>query len=308
MKIYIERKPKEPKQKKPRKPKKQKVMSVGTHKRTVVTLWVLLVISLTFGIYKNFTAIDRHTVHEKEVIETKVVDTNAIESFTKKFIQAYYTWENDKDALEQRTTKINQFLTPELQELNIDTVRSDIPTSSSVSDFMIWAVEKAGEDTYTVLYSVSQTIKEEDDTKGISSNYRITVHQDEENNLVVTQNPTFWSIPKQSDYEPEKMENDNTVDTDTENEIKEFLETFFKLYPTATESELAYYLKGNTLPIIDKEYVFSELIDSVFQREGEQFKVYLSAKYLDDVSKATHVVQYELILEKADNWKIVDVK
>ncbi|HCS72699.1 MAG TPA: conjugal transfer protein, partial [Clostridiales bacterium] len=39
MKIYIERKPKEPKQKKPRKPKKQKVMSVGTHKRTVVTLW-----------------------------------------------------------------------------------------------------------------------------------------------------------------------------------------------------------------------------------------------------------------------------
>lgn len=308
MKIYIERKPKEPKQKKPRKPKKQKVMSVGTHKRTVVTLWVLLVISLTFGIYKNFTAIDRHTVHEKEVIETKVVDTNAIESFTKKFIQAYYTWENDKDALEQRTTKINQFLTPELQELNIDTVRSDIPTSSSVSDFMIWAVEKAGEDTYTVLYSVSQTIKEEDDTKGISSNYRITVHQDEENNLVVTQNPTFWSIPKQSDYEPEKMENDNTVDTDTENEIKEFLETFFKLYPTATESELAYYVKGNTLPIIDKEYVFSELIDSVFQREGEQFKVYLSAKYLDDVSKATHVVQYELILEKADNWKIVDVK
>jgi hypothetical protein len=247
-------------------------------------------------------------VHEKEVIETKVVDTNAIESFTKKFIQAYYTWENDKDALEQRTTKINQFLTPELQELNIDTVRSDIPTSSSVSDFMIWAVEKAGEDTYTVLYSVSQTIKEEDDTKGISSNYRITVHQDEENNLVVTQNPTFWSIPKQSDYEPEKMENDNTVDTDTENEIKEFLETFFKLYPTATESELAYYVKGNTLPIIDKEYVFSELIDSVFQREGEQFKVYLSAKYLDDVSKATHVVQYELILEKADNWKIVDVK
>lgn len=308
MKIYIERKPKEPKQKKPRKPKKQKVMSVGTHKRTVVTLWVLLVISLVFGIYKNFTAIDQHTVHEKEVIETKVVDTNAIESFTKKFIQTYYTWENDKDALEQRTTKINQFLTPELQELNIDTIRADIPTSSSVSDFMIWAVEKEREDTYTVLYTVKQSIKEEDETKGISSNYRITVHQDKKGNLVVTQNPTFWSIPKQSDYEPEKMESDNTVDSDTENEIKEFLEIFFKLYPTATESELAYYVKGNTLPIIDKEYVFSELVDPVFQREGEQFKVYLSVKYLDDVSKATHAVQYELILEKQDNWKIVDVK
>lgn len=307
MKIYIERKPKEPKQKKVKKPKKQKVMSVGPHKRMVIILWSLLVISLAFGIYKNFTVIDRHTVHEKEVVETKVVDTNAIESFTKKFIQAYYTWENDKDALEQRTTKMNQFLTPELQELNVDTIRVDIPTSSSVSDFMIWEVEKAGKDCYTVLYSVNQTIKEEDDTKRISSNYRITVYQDENRNLIITQNPTFWSIPKQSDYEPEKIESDNTVDSDTENEIKEFLETFFKLYPTATKSELAYYVQDDTLPMIDKEYAFSELVDPIFQREGEQFKVYLSVKYLDDVSKVSHAVQYELMLEKVDNWKIVDV-
>lgn len=308
MKIYIERKPKELKQKKSKKPKKRKVMSVGTNKRMVITLWSLLIISLAFGIYKNFTAIDRHTVHEKEVIETKVVDTNGIESFTKKFIQAYYTWENDKDALEQRTIKINQFLTPGLQELNVDTIRDDIPTSSSVSDFMIWDIEKVGEDSYTVLYSVSQSIKEEDDTKRISSNYRIAVHQDVNKNLIITHNPTFWSIPSKSDYEPEKIESDNTVDSDTENEIQEFLETFFKLYPTATESELAYYVKDGTLPMIDKAYIFSELIDPIIQSEGEQFKVWLSVKYLDDVSKATHVPQYELILEKGDNWKIINVK
>ncbi|MDO4445814.1 MAG: conjugal transfer protein, partial [Bacillota bacterium] len=37
------------------------------------------------------------------------------------------------------------------------------------------------------------------------------------------------------------------VDSDTANDAITFLETFFKLYPTATEKELAYYVTGNVL-------------------------------------------------------------
>lgn len=40
--------------------------------------------SLAFGIYKSFTAIDKQTVHEREIIEITIIDTNVIESFTKK--------------------------------------------------------------------------------------------------------------------------------------------------------------------------------------------------------------------------------
>src|SRR5690625_4690954 len=97
------------------KPKKLKVRTVGTRKKTVIVLWILLISSLAFGIYKNFTAIDQHTVHEREIIETNIMDTNAIESFTKNFVTDYYTWQNEKDSIEQRVEKINDYLTEDLQ-------------------------------------------------------------------------------------------------------------------------------------------------------------------------------------------------
>ena len=49
---------------------------------------------------KNFTAIDQHTTHEKEIIELRLQDTNGIENFVKNFAKSYYTWNNSKEAIE----------------------------------------------------------------------------------------------------------------------------------------------------------------------------------------------------------------
>src|SRR5690625_723051 len=173
------------------KSKKMKVRTVGTHKKTVTILWILLIGSLAFGIYKNFTAIHQHTVHEREIIETKIMDTNAIESFTKNFVKDYYTWQNEKDSIEQRAEKINDYLTEDLQALNTDTVRADIPTSSSVSDIDIWSVSPEKDNTYAIVYSVDQKVTKNKNSERIRSTYRILLHQDNEGNLVITQNPTL---------------------------------------------------------------------------------------------------------------------
>src|SRR5699024_1753919 len=257
------------------KPKKTKVRTVGTRKKIVTILWVLLIGSLAFAIYKNFTAIDQHTVHEREIIETKIMDTSAIESFTKNFVKDYYTWQNEKASIEQRTEKINNYLTEDLQALNNDTVRDDIPTSSSVSGVDIWSVSPESDNTYAVVYSVDQNITEDEDSQRIRSTYRILLHQDNVGNLVVIQSPTMWNIPNKSDYEPEQPESNGTVDSDTIQEVTEFLETFFTFYPTATEKELAYYVKNNALPPIGKNYLFSELVHPVFQTVDHQIKVWV---------------------------------
>lgn len=81
------------------KEKKVRTVKVGTHKKTVIALWVVLIASVSFGVYKNFTAIDQHTTHEKEVIELRLQDTNGIENFVKNFAKSYYTWSNSKEAL-----------------------------------------------------------------------------------------------------------------------------------------------------------------------------------------------------------------
>ncbi len=284
---------------------KTKIKSVGTRKKSVIVLWIVLISSLVFGIYKNFTAIDQHTVHEKEVIETKLVDTSAIESFTKNFVKDYYTWQNNKESIEQREEKLSHYLTEELQALNTDTVRADIPTSSSVSDIDIWSVSQEDE-FYAVVYTVEQKITEDKNSEKIHSTYRILIHQDNVGNLIIIQNPTLWSMPNKSEYEPQQPESNGTVDSDTVQEVTKFLETFFTFYPTATEQELAYYVKDHALPLINRAYVFSEIINPVFQEKENQIKVWVTVKYIEEATKTTQFSQYILTLENDTNWIIVE--
>lgn len=82
------------------KEKKVRTMKVGTHKKSVLLLWAVLLASTSFGVYKNFTAIDTHTVHEKEIIQLRLNDTNGIENFVKNFAKAYYSWDTSKEAIE----------------------------------------------------------------------------------------------------------------------------------------------------------------------------------------------------------------
>lgn len=287
------------------KEKKIPTLKVGTHKKSVIALWAVLIVSVSFGVYKNFTAIDMHTVHEKETVQLRLNDTNGIENFVKNFCKAYYTWDNSKETLEKRTSSINGYLTEELQVLNADTIRTDIPTSSTVSDVLIWNVEQSGNDEYDVLYEVVQSIKEGDQTRSVRSSYMVTVHVDTKGNMIIVQNPTLAPMMETSDYEPKTVENDSQVDADTVSDATAFLETFFKLYPTATDKELAYYVEENVMEPVQREYQFAEVLNPVFTKDGDNIKVNVSVKYLDNLTKAEQISQYELILHKDSNWKIV---
>ena len=151
------------------KEKKVRTVKVGTHKKTVIALWAVLIASVSFGVYKNFTAIDQHTTHEKEIIELRLQDTNGIENFVKNFAKSYYTWNNSKEAIEARTQAISGYLTKELQDLNIDTIRTDIPTSSTVTDVIVWSIEQSGTDTFSATYEVDQQIKEGEQTNNVKA-------------------------------------------------------------------------------------------------------------------------------------------
>ena len=126
----------------------------------------------------------------------------------------------------------------------MDTIRTDIPTSSTVSDVQIWNVAQSGTDEFSAIYVVDQQIKEGDQTKTVSATYTVAVHVDADGNMVITKNPTLAPAHKKSSYEPKVQEEGGTVDADTMTDATAFLETFFKLYPTATEKELSYYVQA----------------------------------------------------------------
>ena len=65
-------------------------------------------------------------------------------------------------------------------------------------------------------------------------------------------------------------------------------------------------LDSFVLAPVSGDYVFSELVNPVFIKDGNNLKVSVSVKYLDNKSKMTQISQYELVLHKDDNWKIVE--
>lgn len=300
MKIKLERKEKR------NKVKKIPTIKVGTHKKMTTALWILLLASISFGVYKNFTAIDQHTTYEKEVIEQRVIDTNKIESFSQNFISVFYSWEHNQKALDQRTEKLKDYLTEDLQVLNADMVRADIPTNSRVEDIQFWDINPIDKNNFEVLFTVNQDITEQKKKQTTHSAYTLTIHVDDKENMVIIKNPTISSIPTKSNYKKKLSDSDGTVGAKTTEEIDSFFKTFFKLYPKANEKELSYYVNNQALKPINKEYQFLELASSNYSLKNNQVVAQISVKYLEPITKTTQIFQYSLVLEKAENWVITE--
>ena len=288
------------------KQKKPRVLSIGTRRPVVIALWALLICAFAFAVYKDFTAVDTHTVHETTVVQEEVTDTNAIESFVTNFAKVYYSWEQSAASIEQRTENLKYYLTDELLTLNVDTVRSDVPVSSKVEDVQIWSVEEIGDKVYKIVYSVSQNVINGEESSVITSVYEVSVYVDDAGDMVIIQSPTITGKPQKSGYVPKAAEPDGTVSAQESTEITEFLTTFFTLYPAATEQELSYYVSDGVLPVIGNEsYVFAGLMNPVFSKSGDTVTADVAVQYLDQRTGMTQVSQFTLHLRQVEgNWKI----
>lgn len=296
------------KKEKQQKSKKLRVYTVNSRKPAVIAMWLLFVCGFAFAVYKNFTAIDTHTVHEKEIVEWRVEDTSGVEAFVRNFAKMYYSWSNNKDSVAQRTDALTGYLTEDLQRLTADTVKSDVAVSSSVQDIQIWSVEQNGsENDFAVVFTVAQTISDGKKKDTVSSVYKTAVHKDDNGDMVITQAPTITGKPAKSAYTPKAAEPDGTVSAADSEDITDFLITFFTLYPTATEKELSYYVSGDSMPPVKcADYTFSQLKSTVLNKNGDTVTATVAVEYLDSVTQMTQISQFELALKRVDeNWKIV---
>lgn len=290
--------------------KKIKVKNLGLRKKTTTVLWVLLFGSLFFGVYKNFTAIDQHTVHEKKVIKTKVIDTNLISSYVEDFVQVFYSWKPEKESLEKRNETLKQFLPDDLQQLNQEMIRSDIPTSSLVKKVKIWKVNQLNKNDYSVVFSVVQEIEEskgdKKERKEIDSAFSLKVRTDGYDRLSILSNPIMSSLPKKLVIKSNPVQDDMRVDQKTKDEIVEFLNTFFKVYPTAKKTEMQYYVDDKDIKEINKNYIFSETKQINYFETDEGVNVKVVAVYLDQDTKAVLQLTYDFIVKKTEKkWTII---
>lgn len=311
------------------------VIKLGPSRKWVIFFWILLAISIVLGIYNNFTAVDTETIIEKEIVEEKLKDTNAIESFVEEFVRIYHSWTNTSSGIAIREQMLENYLTEELVRVNKGMITTDCPTTASVKDIRIWSLDEVTENDYDVSYSVVQALAEggntagEDITAAVSQEdieiqeqveetvavqgaetenfFKVRVHMDNNRKMVIIRNPTACAGPERSSYAPAVKETDGSVSISEAAGIEEFLNTFLGLYPSASEKELAYYVKDGAIPAIGKDYIYAGLENAVYYKEDDQTKADVYVKYLDQETKTTLKFQYTLILEKGDNWKIVDM-
>lgn len=207
------------------------------------------------------------------------------------------------------TDALTVYLTEDLQRMTNESVKSDVAVSSSVQNVQIWSVEQIGgsESDFEVVFTVTQTISYGTKKDSISGSYETAVHKDSSGDMVITQTPTITAKPGKSDYEPERVEPNGTVSSDDTKDITDFLNTFFALYPTATEKELTYYVSDDSMPPIKcADYTFTQLKNTVPRKDGESVKANVSVEYADAATQMTQISQFELTLKKVDgNWKIV---
>ena len=70
--------------------------------------------------------------------------------------------------------------------------------------------------------------------------------------------------------------------------LRRFWKHFFKLYPTATDKELAYYVEGNALEPINGDYLYSELVNPVFMADGDNVKVKVAVEIQLTIRQRRH--------------------
>ncbi|MBU5557170.1 conjugal transfer protein [Enterococcus sp. S157_ASV_20] len=239
------------------------------------------------------------------VVKEKVINTSGVESFTKNFVKEYFSWKNNKEVIEKRMSNLGQYLTEEGLALSQDMVRVDIPTSSEVNSVKILDVEKRSKD-FVVSFLVDQKITEGKKSEQISSAYRVKIFEDEKENHIVTSLPTMISKPGKAKYEVKQVESDSDIDAKTTQEITEFLETFFKLYPTASEKELEYYSENESMSQVSSDLRFVEITNPIYLEKDGSVQVKIVVKYLNEIEKVTNSFQYNLLLNKEENWKIIN--
>lgn len=288
-----------------KKNKSIRTIKVGKKRGVVTVLWSILIFSMVFAVYKNFTAIDKHTTKETQVVNQEIIDTNNVESYVKNFARVYYSWEQNPEYLENRSEVLKNYLLDELIVRSSDMIRSDIPTSSVVENVEIMSVTEKNDNIFEIVFIVGQTITESEVVTTLDNSYVTQVYVESKNSFVIVMLPTSVTDVSKSSYTPQKVEFDVNIPQSTVGEINDTLGSFFTMYPKATEKEIAYYVENNELGVISKDFVFVELDSVLYKQEDDVTSVLVYVKYIDNETKTIQTFEYDLEMKKDDNWKII---
>lgn len=284
-----------------KKEKRNKGMSPYRVRRVLIkACWVVAACSLAFGVYKNFTAVDKVTVKEEKTVVEKIENYTGLEAFVENFAEIYFAYSPDSAQQTERKGLLESYMQPSLVQLNSGNAYAEAEVT--VQDVQTWAVEQVpGTDhDYEVLFTV--VLKSGDQVE--LNAYTVDVHC-EDQQYVIVKNPTVTSVPQISGYEREPLQSSDQVRAEDREKVETFLETFFKIYPTASEKELAYYCKDEGVRPIGKAYVLNSIDNVTIQVREDGYEVECYVSYIDEMLGISVLNQYQLSLVPQESGELI---
>jgi hypothetical protein len=249
------------------------------------------------------------------------------QSFSQNFASEYFDWQNTDEGKKNRVDRLSPYLANGLDEqagLDFNGMEWD----SSLSDSQVWNVEETGEDTALITLRVNHTLRKEtppdpkavekakkdkkpapkpkEEKSGPHEKYFVIPVKTDGKSFVVYKVPYFIPAPNKPDIvanEPVK-EDGKIMDSQVEGEITNALNTFFKVYTSGTQEELAYYIpQGSDISTMKGIISFKEIKDIVIkQGKGKtEYQVYANVMFQENQSKGHVVYPYKITLQKEDN-------
>lgn len=281
----------------PDKPKKKRLTRWKFRRFLVAVCWLLYIAGFGWSIYRNYTVVDRVTVKETERIEEKVRNTSGIENFVKNFASLYYTYSVDPEVQIGQTERLKGYMPEEMvNTIPVNYMENDV----SVSGVQIWDVQNTGDQKYTVKFSVIQKMQE----TSVQKTYLVDVYADDTGYTILGL-PRVSSMPGKSGYTEPVMEQSVQVNADTRQTVEEFLNTFFAVYPKATQEELKYYFVESDVKVIQENLLLVS-VDNVIIAENEdqsQAVVSCMVTYRDEATGFNEAGEYTLTLAKQGDNK-----
>ena len=267
------------KTKMPKVPKKLAPKNMNWRKYLKITIW-MLVIFWTLGSFRGFSLaakVNNQIKPSEEITKTATTEnfatTIGAENFASKFVKEYFRW--NKDDYQERAKRLQPFLRKGMDEqagLRFDSITGNaFPATHE-----LWKIEETGKDTAKFTFKVSYKVKTMEEREVRNGKNTKKVKEEKESGpyerwiqipiitdgkaFLINGNPIFTSKPANANVKPmESQPGSPESDPETEAQINEFLQTFFKQYSTGTAAELEYLTKDKSIQPLGGTIVFDSI-------------------------------------------------